>query len=202
MRSRPWEVLLPALTLLVAASASNFSLSSAAAARSVKVVPRGEVEFRDGLLRLSGQSEPFDGILIENWSASRRKAEVPVRDGRVDGVTRGWYESGVQEVEEGFRAGVSHGWRTRWHPNGRIKSRVWIQHGMLAGFFHEWHSNGRLAQITPLRSGQAWGEVIAWGESGDPLSRIAVQDRADNRQGPRQSDRVMRFGPSQSSGSR
>ena len=189
-------MLLPALTLLVAASASNFNPATTAASAAAAVVKRGDVELRDGLLRLRGHSEPFDGILVEHWSPGRRKAEVPVRGGRVDGITRGWYESGVQEVEEGFRAGVSHGWRTRWHPNGRIKSRVWIQHGMLAGFFHEWHSNGRLAQITPLRSGQAWGE------SGDPLSRIAVQDRADNRQGPRQSDRVMRFGPTQSSGSR
>jgi antitoxin component YwqK of YwqJK toxin-antitoxin module len=155
-------VLLPALTLLVAASASNFNPAPKAATAAAAVVLRGDVELRDGLLRLRGHSEPFDGTLVEHWSPARRKAEVPVRGGRVDGITRGWYESGVQEVEESFRAGVSHGWRTRWHPNGSLKSRVWIQHGNLCGAFREWHPNGRLARVTPLKAGQADGLVRGW----------------------------------------
>lgn len=195
-------MLLPALTLLVAASASKSSPVSVATTKPVAVLPRAEVELRDGLLRLRGRPEPFDGILIENWSGNQRKAEVPVRGGRVNGLTRGWYESGVQEVEEGFQAGVSHGWRTRWHPNGALKSRVWIQHGALVGYFQEWHPNGRLAQITPLRRGQAWGEVTAWAEAGDLRTRISAQEETDDRQSPHRSDRVKRFGPTPASGSR
>lgn len=165
-------MLLPALTLLVAASASNFNPAPKAATVAAAVVLRGEVELSDGLLRLRGHSEPFDGTLVEHWSPARRKAEVPVRGGRVDGITRGWYESGVQEVEESFRAGVSHGWRTRWHPNGALKSRVWIQYGTLSGFFHEWHTNGRLAQITPLKAGAPHGTVVAWDFEGGVKSIV------------------------------
>jgi len=186
-------VLLPALTLLVAASASNFNSAPKAAPAAAAVVLRGDVELRDGLLRLRGHSEPFDGTLVEHWSPARRKAEVPVRGGRVDGITRGWYESGVQEVEESFRAGVSHGWRTRWHSNGALKSRVWIQHGTLAGFFHEWHGNGRLAQVTPLKRGVAHGTVVAWDRAG-AVKEVTPAHHSESRENPiHPFDRVGRF---------
>lgn len=162
MPSRTWETLLPALVLIVAACSQSFGALTGNHRASAETAERTEIELRDGLVFRSGGQVPFEGILVENWSAARRKAEVPVRRGKVHGVTRGWYENGAREVEEPFRGGVSHGWRTRWHPNGRIKSQVWIQHGTLCGSFREWHPNGRLARVTPMKAGQADGLVRGW----------------------------------------
>jgi antitoxin component YwqK of YwqJK toxin-antitoxin module len=162
MPSRTWEKLLPALVLIVAACSQSLGALTGDHRASAETAGSNETELRNGLVFRSGAQAPFDGVLVENWSAARRKAEVPVRRGKVHGVTRGWYEDGTREVEETFRGGVSHGWRTRWHPNGAIKSQVWIQHGTLCGSFREWHPNGRLARVTPMKAGQADGLVRGW----------------------------------------
>ena len=162
MPSRTWETLLLALVLIVAACSQSLGALTEDHRSAVKTVDAREIELRDGLVFRRAEATPFDGLLVENWSAARRKAEVPVRRGKVHGVTRGWYENGTREVEETFRVGVSHGWRTRWHANGAIKSQVWIQHGTLCGSFREWHPNGRLARVTPMKAGQPDGLVRGW----------------------------------------
>jgi len=175
MPSRTWETLLPALVLIVAACSQSFGALTGDQRSAVKTVDTREIELRDGLVFQRAEATPFDGLLVENWSAARRKAEVPVRLGKVHGMTRGWYENGAREVEEPFRGGVSHGWRTRWHPNGRIKSQVWIQHGTLCGSFREWHPNGRLARVTPMKAGQADGLVRGWEMDGSGAGLAVVK---------------------------
>ena len=175
MPSRTWETLLPALVLIVAAYSLRLGALAGDHRASVETAERTELELRDGLVVRSGRQVPFDGILVENWSAARRKAEVPVRRGKVHGLTRGWYENGAREVEETFRGGVSHGWRTRWHANGVIKSQVWIQHGTLCGSFREWHPNGRLARVTPMKAGKPDGVVRGWEMDGSGAGLAVVK---------------------------
>jgi len=176
MPSRIWEKLLPALVLIVAACSQSLGALTGDHRASAETAGSNETELRNGLVFRSGAQAPFDGVLVENWSAARRKAEVPVRRGKVHGVTRGWYQNGTREVEETFRGGVSHGWRTRWHPNGAIKSQVWIQHGTLCGSFREWHPNGRLARVTPMKAGQADGLVRSWEVDGSSGGLVVVKE--------------------------
>ena len=175
MPSRTWETLLPALVLIVAAFSQRLGARTGDQRAVGDSIEFRETELRDRLIFRPGAQAPFDGVLVENWSAARRKAEVPVRRGKVHGVTRGWYENGAREAEEPFRGGVSHGWRTRWHPNGRIKSQVWIQHGTLCGSFREWHPNGRLARVTPMKAGQADGVVRGWEMDGSGAGLAVVK---------------------------
>jgi len=176
MPSRIWGKLPPALVFIVAACIQSLGVESGDHRASAETAEIKETELRDGMVFRSGSQAPFDGVLVENWTAARRKAEVPVRSGKVHGVTRGWYQNGSREVEETFRSGVSHGWRTRWHSNGVIKSQVWIQHGTLCGAFREWHPNGRLARVTPLKAGRADGTVREWEPDGSRGGVARVRD--------------------------
>ena len=130
------------------------------------VVQRAALDLRDGKLYQHAAQTPFTGLLVEEWRPGARRAEVSIRDGLADGVTRGWFESGQAEVEEHFVRGVSHGRRTRWYENGARRSEVKVRAGKLAGVFREWHPNGRLARETPLRDGVPHGEARSWDAQG------------------------------------
>lgn len=134
---------------------------------------RAELTLSDGVL-YRRDSQPFTGLLVEDWKPGVRRTEVAIADGRAHGLTRGWYESGQLETEEHFVRGVSHGTRTRWYENGAKKSSVEIRDGKLSGVFREWHPNGRLARETPLSDGVPHGEIRGWDAEGHPTATALV----------------------------
>ena len=132
---------------------------------------RSELDLRDGVLYLHGETRPFSGLLVEDFTKGQRKLAIDVRYGKVNGISRGWYDNGQREVEETFVAGVSDGLRTRWHRNGQKKSEEHIEHGHVNGPYVEWYDNGRKAVTMTVRDGQPEGEVMAWYPDGAPKSR-------------------------------
>ena len=134
-----------------------------------------DLDRRDGVLFASGEKEPFNGHLIENYTATARKATVEVHNGKVHGVSCGWYDNGQIEVEETFVEGVSHGTRTRWHANGARKSLAQIEHGEVVGPYFEWYDNGQRAVQMTLRDGQPDGLVEAWHRSGALKSHVRFE---------------------------
>lgn len=131
------------------------------------VVYRADLVLREGALFRPDAAQPFSGLLVEEWKAGVRRAEVTIREGRANGLSRGWFENGELEVEETFANGVSDGLRTRWHETGAKKSQVKIRGGQLTGVFREWHANGSLARETPLRDGVPHGEARSWDAEGN-----------------------------------
>ena len=55
-------------------------------------VLRSDLELReDQRLYEIGSSEPFSGLLIENFSKEVRKLEIEIHDGKAHGTSRGWF---------------------------------------------------------------------------------------------------------------
>lgn len=135
---------------------------------------RSGLDLREGLLHVQGESQPFTGTLVENYTKDARKLEIPIREGKANGLSRGWFENGQQEVEETFLDGVSHGLRTRWYPDGRKKSEALISAGTMTGRFREWHSNGQKAAEVEMVDGQPHGPAEAWHPSGRLKSRVEL----------------------------
>jgi antitoxin component YwqK of YwqJK toxin-antitoxin module len=136
---------------------------------------RSELELRDGVLCTRGEVKPFQGKLVENYAAGLRKLEIDIRDGKPNGLSRGWYENRQLEVEETFRDGTSHGPRTRWFDNGQRKSLAQIENGKVVAEFLEWHANGQLATRMTLHGGQPEGLVESWYPSGAVKSRTQLE---------------------------
>ena len=93
------------------------------------------------MLFAHGEDKPFEGLLVEDHAPGVRKLAIAIHQGRPDGLSRGWFDTGQIEVEETLVKGVSHGLRTRWHPNGQKHSEVTIVDGKLQGTFRRWHDN-------------------------------------------------------------
>lgn len=137
-------------------------------------IARSLLELRSGKLCPKSGGGPFTGLMYEQTTEGTLISEIPLEEGIVHGLARGWHDNGRLEVEEPFENGVSNGLRTRWHPNGNKRSQASIVNGVLHGPFTEWHDNGQVAVRMEMVDGQGEGLVEAWNPDGTLKSRITL----------------------------
>lgn len=138
-------------------------------------LPRAALELRDGRMYPRDGGGPFTGIMFERASTGQRLTEVPLQDGIINGLARGWYDAGQLEVEEHFENGVSEGVRKRWHANGKLKNEAAIVKGELHGPYTEWHDNGQLAARLTMVHGRGEGLSEAWHPDGSKKAVVTLE---------------------------
>ncbi len=97
------------------------SLSDADIKRLLKeAVERDSIEEREGLLYLSGESEPYSGWVKSMYDSGQVKVLAQFKDGKpADGPFTGWHENGQKKGEGTFKDGKPDGLITMWHENGQ-----------------------------------------------------------------------------------
>ncbi|MCX6942445.1 MAG: hypothetical protein NTX09_17225 [Verrucomicrobia bacterium] len=93
------------VVVLVALVITGLAWPSWATRPAPETVLRSDGVLRDGVLYKPTVTVPFAGLLVERWTADRRRVEVTIIEGRAHGLSRGWYENGQIEVEEHSCAG-------------------------------------------------------------------------------------------------
>ena len=136
---------------------------------------RAELDLRDDVLYKKGSEKPFGGTLVEHYPEMKLKLAIEIRDGKPNGLSRGYYEDGKQEVEEHFEAGISNGTRIRWYQNGEKKSEAQIVDGKIEGTFTRWHDNGQKAAEAQMVAGEPHGLSQGWHRSGARKSRVELE---------------------------
>ena len=139
-------------------------------------LPRAGLTLRDGRMCPLAGGGPYTGIMFERSAQGKRLTEVPLKEGLIQGVARGWYDSGQLEVEETYLNGVSQGVRRRWHQNGQLKSEATIVAGKLHGPYTEWHDNGKKAAHLTLVEGKPEGLSEAWHPDGSPKAVVVMKE--------------------------
>ncbi len=97
------------------------SLSDADIKRLLKeAVERDSIEEREGLLYLSGESEPYSGWVKSMYDSGQVKVLAQFKDGKpADGPFTGWHENGQKKGEVTMKDGKPDGLITMWHENGQ-----------------------------------------------------------------------------------
>jgi antitoxin component YwqK of YwqJK toxin-antitoxin module len=139
-------------------------------------VPRELLSLRDGRLYREGAPEPFSGIMIELCEEGGRKSRSRLVDGLLEGLSEGWHPDGQLQVQEHFRAGVSHGTRVKYYPDGTKLSEATIVNGAMEGRFRRWHENGALAEELELRQGHVDGLAWSFYPSGFVKARASLNN--------------------------
>ncbi len=143
---------------------------------AVREVAVSELERNEEQLFARGETEPFSGWMLELYEEGKMKSRSGILDGRLDGLSEGWFPDGQLQVREYFRLGIAHGTRVRWFPDGTIQSEAEIVEGKLHGTFRRWHPNGVLAEKTEMKRGQANGVSIGFFPSGYVRARVVLED--------------------------
>ena len=125
-------------------------------------VPRLQLETRAGLFHQSNSVPPFTGWMTDAHPDGSLKLRTAVVDGRLHGVSEGWYTNGVMELSEHFDRGVTQGPRTTWYPTGQLRSEGQLVAGLQQGTYRQWHENGALAAEVGFQDGKAQGLSLAW----------------------------------------
>lgn len=142
----------------------------------LRVVTRGELDLRAGVLHLRDEDRPFSGTVLEKFPNGANRVAIEIRDGRPHGRSRGWHENGQLEVEEHFIHGISNGPRQRWYDDGARKSEARIVDGKIEGIFTRWHENGKKAAVIMMKNGVAHGLSEAWTPAGTLKARVVMKD--------------------------
>ncbi len=143
---------------------------------------RADLEREDEVLRIRDDGTIFSGYLVSHYPDGTLRSRSRVVDGRLHGLSEGWYADGTPEISEQFREGVSHGVRLRWHPNGEMASRAEIADGQLHGDFRRWRADGTLWQVIRMRENQPHGLSKAYFPSGYLETRTEMERGAVVRQ--------------------
>ena len=137
-----------------------------------------ELDRGDDGLRLKTSGELFTGHLVDYYTGgetNRLKSRSVIRDGKLNGLSEGWYTDGQQQVAELFVDGKSHGMRVKWHRNGWKSAEDAIENGELNGPCRKWHDNGQLAEEMTMVDGQADGRARSWHPDGSQKAEVLLE---------------------------
>lgn len=138
--------------------------------------------------RLHSGDIPFTGVMVERYADRSLMSRSEISDGRMHGVSEGWFTNGVLQVREHFVQGISHGLRLRWNEHGTKIAEARIVSGKIEGMFRRWHDNGLLAEEMAMVNGEAEGVSRAWCPSGHlkavvQVSKGVLVSRVDHADG-------------------
>jgi antitoxin component YwqK of YwqJK toxin-antitoxin module len=138
-------------------------------------VSRTNLVLVEGRLREPGQSKAFSGFMLEHYPDGVLRSRSTITDGRLHGLSQGWYTNGQLQVMEQFKEGVSHGVRTKWYLSGAKQSEANIVNGKLHGTFHKWHENGILSEKIEFNGGEPEGLSLSYFPSGCLKARVLTK---------------------------
>jgi antitoxin component YwqK of YwqJK toxin-antitoxin module len=136
---------------------------------------RSELQLLDQRLVMIGSTNPFTGVLIEQYPSENPKSRTQVIDGKLNGLSEGWYTNEVLAVQETFTNGVSHGLRTKWYGNGNKKSEAPIAEGKIHGTYRRWSEDGSLSEEIEMNNGQAEGLSRSYFPSGFVKAQVTMR---------------------------
>ncbi len=140
------------------------------------LIERTNLVLENGHLRLPGRTNAFTGLMVEHYPDGSLRSRSSVSNGRLHGLSQGWYTNGQMQVSEGFKDGVSHGLRTKWYADGSKQSEASIVEGKLSGAYRKWHTNGVLSEQAEFIADRPEGTSTAWFPSGYLKARVTLRD--------------------------
>lgn len=96
------------------------------------------------------------------------REQVPIRNGRRDGVVRTWHKNGVLATEELYQIGLLHGVCRQWDEGGELLGRYRMVHG--TGVQRAWHDNGQVQLEVSTVAGKFCGRNRLWLRDGTLIS--------------------------------
>ncbi len=91
---------------------------------------------------------------------------VTIKDGKPDGLLRGWHENGQLQLEMNMKDGKPDGLVRGWHENGQLDSEGNMKNGKPDDLIRRWWSNGQLKAKRNYKDGVLL-RVKCWDKHGN-----------------------------------
>ena len=83
----------------------------------------------------SNEDSPYTGMIVDTYDNGQNEYEAYMVDGRIEGLSTQWYESGQMKMNAIFKDGGMKEFST-WHENGHKHSEG---NSKIGGLRIEWH---------------------------------------------------------------
>jgi hypothetical protein len=87
-------------------------------------------------------NRPFTGWAKVLYPSGNIQSIGHYKEGKDDGLSIGWYESGAKNFEAHYGAGKPEGVMTQWHENGQKAKEVHFRGGKREGLVTTWDEDG------------------------------------------------------------
>jgi antitoxin component YwqK of YwqJK toxin-antitoxin module len=114
---------------------------------------------------------PRDGprVVTERYASGELSRRAEYQNGKLDGITRGWYQNGRLMYEYHYRRGLGEGLQRQWNRDGTLLLRLNQHQGHEAGLQQMWNLDGSVRSSYVIRNGKRYGLLGARGCTGRNL---------------------------------
>ena len=115
----------------------NFDFKESEQAPSNYTPKAGAVDMKtldlnpEGLFCLTGSDVPYTGKVFSLWANGSVEVEGSYKDGKPDGLTTFWYETGEKKNQVVYKDNKREGIQIQWHKNGKKKMEQVFNAGKL-----------------------------------------------------------------------
>ena len=105
-------------------------------------------------------------VVTERYANGRIARRAEYLSGRLDGITRGWYQDGTLMYEYHYRRGLGEGLQQQWNRDGTLLLRLNQYQGHEAGLQQMWNADGSVRSSYVIKAGKRYGLLGARGCTG------------------------------------
>ena len=138
------------------------------------------LEERNEIFYLKDSDTPYTGKTFSLYNNGQKMSEGNFKNGKPDGLNRGWHENGKQSIESNWNNGTLNGLQVAWHKNGQKMSEGNIKDGKQDGVLMFWHENGQKIREENYKDGKGDGLQRRWHENGQTAVEANFKDGLQN----------------------
>ncbi|MEH6550069.1 MAG: toxin-antitoxin system YwqK family antitoxin [Pseudomonadales bacterium] len=112
---------------------------------SEKVVDSSIIQYRDTLVYLPNQTDPYTGTVAYYYPNGQLQAKEHYADGTVNGLRQEWYKNGQSRAEKTIKDRKLIGLYREWYENGKLRTEKTYKNGKEDGLYRTWYRNGQIS---------------------------------------------------------
>ena len=102
------------------------------------------VKVRKAVIKLNKMNTEGQYKISRYYDNGQLKAEENWKDGKQDGLAKGWHSNGQLEYETNWKDGEIDGLAKIWYPNGQLRSESNYKDDEIDGEDKTWYEDGQL----------------------------------------------------------
>lgn len=122
------------------------------------------------------KGKKYNGYLIEKKEGILLE-ELPIVDGKENGIAKGWYKNGKKRFERNFQNGDREGIDKGWYENGKIAFEYFFKNDKYEGSQKTFYESGNPWQLLNYKNGYEDGKQKSWSDSsGRVINNFTVKN--------------------------
>ena len=125
-----------------------------------------ELRDSEGIFYLEFSVTPYTGKSFEFHENGQKASEIPLKEGKIDGLLLQWYADGAKKLEVNFKGGKQCDQSFSWFKNGQKKSEKNWKDGKQHGLAYLYYEDGKKEREEKWKDGKPISYKQFWNSKG------------------------------------